>query len=207
MKKHKKRFLSLLLVAVFSVNALVPAMQADAAEIVPNPYPVYVNGTEVTFNNTINYQGSTYVKLHDVCTAAYMNVSFLEPGAYSWTMHNGPAYQGISIDVPTFVYIKKDVIHYGGPGYDKPINDGKPFAAVDITALYDRYKNTNDVIHDIGFDSGDLLIHKSDGTEERIELNSFYARDHMYMMVDDYKEKLHPYVVDMCMQDANPIAN
>lgn len=188
----KKRFTALALVTCMGIGAVLPATQADAADIQPLPFPTYVNGSQVTINNALLYGGHTYVQLRELAAATNMDVDFNSVNDPMLPGPGGSLPIGISIDQPTFVYTKDEVQDWSSGScviLDK---------AVDITTLYSRYQARDGF--DYAFDGQAIVVLDGDGGSERIDLHVIASYGKHYVSVDDFRNKVQPYLIDMCMQ-------
>lgn len=189
--KATKKLTSLLLAGVLAVGLAVPATQADAANIQPLPFTTYVNGSVVTINNSLLYGGHTYVQLRELANVTNMGIDFVQSGE-STIQPGGGLPVGISIDQPTFVYVKDDVQDWSGDGLvmlDK---------AVDITTLFSRYQASDG--YDYAFDGQAIVVPDGEGGTDRIPLHVIASYGKHYVSVDDFRDTIQPYLVDMCMQ-------
>lgn len=188
--KMKKRLTALALAAVVGLGAVAPAGAVDASPIQPLTFPTYVNGAPVKINNAITYGGHTYVQLRELSGITNMGIEFVPQGSHSMEPGGGLP-EGISIDQPTFVYVKDQVHNWNGN-----MGSEKYFKGVDITGLMSRY-NLRKGNFKYGFDlmAGTFV---ADGKTIDIKILHSYGKD--YMTVDDFREQIQPYLVDMCMQ-------
>ena len=190
--KAKKRFTALALVTCMGIGAVLSATQADAADIQPLPFPTYVNGSQVTINNALLYGGHTYVQLRELAAATNMDVDFNSVNDPMLPGPGGSLPIGISIDQPTFVYTKDEVQDWSSGScviLDK---------AVDITTLYSRYQARDGF--DYAFAGQAIVVPDGDGGSERIDLHVIASYGKHYVSVDDFRNKVQPYLIDMCMQ-------
>ena len=192
--KATKKLTSLLLAGVLAVGLAVPATQADAANIQPLPFTTYVNGSVVTINNSLLYGGHTYVQLRELANVTNMGIDFVQTGE-STMQPGGGLPEGISIDQPTFVYVKEDVQDWSGDGLvmlDK---------AVDITTLFSRYQ-TRVGDFDYAFDAmaGTFNVPDGNGGSKALPIHVVQWQGKTYVSVDDFRDTIQPYLVDMCMQ-------
>lgn len=186
--KKKNRLTAVVLAALMGIGAFLPAAKADAADIQPLPFPTYVNGSQVVINNALLYGGHTYVQLRELAGVTNMGIEFvsepsLEPG--------GGLPQGISIDQPTFVYVKDDVYNWSGA-----MGSDKYFQGVDITTLFSRY-NLREENFTYGFDPIDGTFVAND---QEVSIKTLTSNGKIYTTVDEFRDKIQPYLVDMCMQ-------
>lgn len=191
MKKYS-RFTALVVSGALALGLMVPA--AQAATIQPLTYPISVNNSPVSIENSINYGGHTYVQLRELASVTNMKVNYIPVGSNpSWLMHDGPVPEGANLSLPSFIYVK-DVKDYKGN-----VNDGKNFTGVDITEVYERYKSRDGYAY--GFDDhGDLVVPDGNGGEKTIDVQRCHISDKVYVTTDEYRDKIQPYMLDLCMQ-------
>ena len=188
----KKRITAMVLAAVMAAGALVPATQAKAADIQPLPFNTYVNGSQVVINNSLLYGGHTYVQLRELANVTNMGIDFVADHQMSGPGGGLPV--GISIDQPTFVYVKDDVNDWNH------VYDGGLMQGVDITTLYARYQARDG--YDYAFGGNDTIIVPDKDGEGSVTtpLRIIYSNGKVYVSVDEFRDKIQPYLVDMCMQ-------
>lgn len=197
-KNHtKKKLLSLLLAAVFSVSALIPAAQADAAEIQPLPFNTYINGNLVTINNSLLYEGHTYVQLRELAKVSNMSVDFVDPANPGMSVGYMPP-RGINIGQPTYVYVNENVADWSSGTlvvHDK---------AVDITGVFAQFHDSDGSKgYDYWFDgNGNLRVPDGNGGEKVLEFDTFVSGNgRTCTTLDEYRNVLQPYMLDLCMQE------
>ena len=98
-----------------------------------------MNGSVVTINNSLLYGGHTYVQLRELANVTNMGIDFVQTGE-STMQPGGGLPEGISIDQPTFVYVKEDVQDWSGDGLVM-LDE-----AVDITTLWSRYQTREAIL-------------------------------------------------------------
>lgn len=189
--KMKKRLTALALAAVLGLGAVAPVGAAEASPIQPLPFPTYVNGTSVDLQNSIIYGGHTYVKLRDIGAATNMTIDFLSENEMGGP--GGGRLAGIQIEQPSFIYTKKNVVDYSG---SQPVTYDK---CVDITDVYGKYNTNKNQSYQYIFD-GETLIVPDGATKKTISFKGFNYQGRMYVPVDEYRDKIQPYMVDICMQ-------
>ena len=194
MNKHKK-LLSAIFASFMAVAMLLPVQDVQAAEVQPLRFPVYVNGSLVTINDSLLYNDYTYVKLRDVAAVTNMGIDFVNPGQERLPMVGGNKPEGISITQPSYVYVKDQV-----PNWTKEMGTEKYFKGVDITGIYHKYNNQSGK-KDLKYSFNDKgLLIKENGTETQLEFKVLPSYESYYMTVDDFREYVQPYFVDICMQ-------
>lgn len=188
--KMKKRLTALALAAVVGLGAVAPVGVAEASPIQSLTFPTYVNGAPVKINNAITYGGHTYVQLRELSGVTNMGIEFVPKGHHKMELGGGLP-EGINIDQPTFVYVKDQVHNWNGN-----MGSEKYFKGVDITSLMSRY-NLRKGNFKYGFDplAGTFV---ANGKSAEIKVLDSYGKT--YMTVDDFREQVQPYLVDMCMQ-------
>lgn len=191
--KTPRKIASLLLAGVLACGIALPGQAAQAANVQPLPFDINVNNTPVTLSQALLIDGYTYVQLRELAKATNMEVSYIKPGSGpSWLMHNGPVADGVHISQPSFIYTKDNVPDY------KHVLDGQPFKGVDITEVVSRY-NSAEGDFDYAFCDEGLRV-RENGEEKIVPFIKVHASDHVYVTVDTYKEKIQPYMLDICMQ-------
>ena len=194
MMKRTKKLTALLLAGVLAVGVAAPATKAQAADIQPLPFPTYVNGSQVTINNSLLYGGHTYVQLRELANVTNMDVDFVAMDHSPSAGPGGGLPNGISIDQPTFVYVVDDVQDWTGDELNMVDK------AVNIHTLFMRYLDREGKL-DYRFDGNDnLIVPDGDGGEKVIPVHIFNSRGNYYVSVDEFRDKIQPYLVDMCMQ-------
>ncbi|MEE0435998.1 MAG: hypothetical protein UDB11_11475 [Peptococcaceae bacterium] len=189
----KKRITAMVLAAVMAAGALVPATQAKAAEIQPLPFNTYVNGSQVIINNSLLYGGHTYVQLRELANVTNMGIDFVNEESMAGP--GGGLPKGISIDQPTFVYVKDDVNDWNH------LYEGGLMQGVDITTLYARYQANDGYAYGFTLDEKHLQVPAENGEgSETIPVRIISSNGKKYVSVDEFRDKIQPYLVDMCMQ-------
>ena len=194
MMKRTKKLTALLLAGVLAVGVAAPVTKAQAADIQPLPFPTYVNGSQVTINNSLLYGGHTYVQLRELASVTNMDVDFVAMDHSTTAGPGGGLPNGISINQPTFVYVKNDVQDWTGDELNMVDK------AVNIHTLFLKYLDREGKL-DYRFDgNGNLIVPDGDGGEKVIPVHVFNSYGNYYVSVDEFRDKIQPYLVDMCMQ-------
>lgn len=193
--KEKNKLKALLLAGLMVAGSVIPTTQADAADIQPLPFPTYVNDSQVVINNSLLYGGHTYVQLRELANVTNMGIDFVGTDGSVTGGPGGGLPVGISIDQPTFVYVKEDVQDWSS-GSLTMVDQ-----AVDITTLWSRYQ-MREGDFDYAFDAfrAALIVTDGEGAEKEIPLDVIQSRGKTYVSVDEFRDKIQPYLVDMCMQ-------
>ena len=163
---------------------------ADATEAQPNVlgYPVYVNRERITLNEALIKDGRTYVQLRELCSQMNVTADWVDPQSHMLPIPGGGLPDGINLTNPTFVYTDEVADYY---------NTTQMITCVEITGIYQKYKAGNKLNYAF---SDDGLVIKENGIENIIPLRYNPSNGRMYLTVDEFREKVQPYLVDMCMQ-------
>ncbi|MFP5522490.1 hypothetical protein [Peptococcus simiae] len=193
----RKKAIAGLTLAALLLTAL-PLGPVQASGIIPSPHSVYVNGLPVTLNHSILYQGHTYVQLRDLASVTNMEVLFYDVDKYPSMIIPGGNYPtGININQPTFVYVREK-----NRDADNEVSAEPFFKGVDITGIYYRYRRGT---HRYGFGPDDQKEHRvlsvPDGQGQKdIPIQVIYSEGKVYVTVDEFRAKIQPYLIDICMQ-------
>lgn len=192
----KKRIMAIALAAVVGLGAVAPVGAAEASPIQPLTYPTYVNGINVDLQNSITYGGHTYVKLRDIGAVANMGIYFRDPSfGNEMGGAGGGRLAGIHIDQPSFIYTRNNVTDWTTGG--DPVKYDK---CVDLTGVYEKYYDADH--HKklaYSFNDNTLIVPDGNGSKT-IEFTVFNYQGRKYVPVDEYRDKIQPYMVDICMQ-------
>ena len=151
-------------------------------------YPVYVNGELIKMNEARIIEGRTYVQLRELCSQMNVTVDWADPKNHMLPIPGGNLPAGVNLTNPTFVYTDEVTDYY---------TTTQKITCVDITGIYTKYKTGKNLNY--AFSEEGLLINKN-GTENVIPLKYNPGNGRMYLTVDEFREKVQPYLVDMCMQ-------
>ena len=192
----KKRIVAIALAAVVGLGAVAPVGAAEASPIQPLTYPTYVNGINVDLQNSITYGGHTYVKLRDIGAVANMGIYFRDPSfGNEMGGAGGGRLAGIHIDQPSFIYTRNNVTDWTTGG--DPVKYDK---CVDLTGVYEKYYDA-DHHKKLAYSFNDNTLTVPDGNGSKtIEFTVFNYQGRKYVPVDEYRDKIQPYMVDICMQ-------
>lgn len=192
----KKRIMAIALAAVVGLGAVAPVGAAEASPIQPLTYPTYVNGINVDLQNSITYGGHTYVKLRDIGAVANMGIYFRDPSfGNEMGGAGGGRLAGIHIDQPSFIYTRNNVTDWTTGG--DPVKYDK---CVDLTGVYEKYYDA-DHHKKLAYSFNDNTLTVPDGNGSKtIEFTVFNYQGRKYVPVDEYRDKIQPYMVDICMQ-------
>ena len=175
---------------VLCVVILCTTTVADATKVQTSAlgYPIYVNGEKITLNEALIKDGRTYVQLRELCSQMNVTVDWVDSRYHMSPIPGGNLPDGINLTNPTFVYTKI-VTNYS--------DLTQKIACVEITGIYHKYMTDNNLKYSFGEEG---LVVKNDGTEKIIPLkyNPWYGK--MYLSIDEFREKVQPYLVDICMQ-------
>lgn len=189
-KKQGKIFMlgTLFGVALCAIVLTAPIMaEAASSQLSGLNYPVYVNGGIVQLEDALIKDGRTYVQLRDLCSKLNVTVDWNDPSHQTQPVPGGSLPSGINLTNPTFVYTGQVTDYY---------HTDQTIACVDITGIYTKYHNNQ---FKYFFDDEGLVI-RENGVENKIPLkyNPCYGRT--FLSVEEFKEKVQPYLVDICMQ-------
>lgn len=175
----------ILLVAALSMQSAAAMGKGKAQTF---PYQVYVNGTQVQLNDIVLNNNKTYVGLREFCEKAGMKVEWVNPKYHYAPIPGGNFPGGVNIINPSFVYVK-DVTNF--------YKTDQKIKGVDITGIYKKYKEGGN--YKYYFADRGLVI--NDGQEKKvIKLKYNISNEYMYVSVDEFREKIQPYFIDICMQ-------
>ena len=159
-----------------------------ASEFMPLHHTVFVNGEEVTFQDAYQKDGTTYVKLREVCKAMNVQVDWLDPEHHTMPIPGGNMPDGINLTNPTFVYTKTI------PNW---IGDHQPVKCVEITTLLDRYSKDSSYAYKFS----DKAFYKTEnGTVETVPVTVIHYNGRDYVPVNEFEAEIQPYLTEICMQ-------
>ncbi|MDR1134749.1 MAG: copper amine oxidase N-terminal domain-containing protein [Clostridiales Family XIII bacterium] len=180
--------LSGLLLCFIILNTITPAVAAESQTSALG-YPVYVNGNIVKLNKAIIKDGRTYVQLRELCAQMNVTVDWVDPAYHMSPIPGGTLPEGINLTNPTFAYTAEVTNYY---------DTAQKINCVEITGIYQKYQTGDNLNYAFG-DEG--LVVKTDGAEKLIPLKYNPISGRMYLSVDEFREKVQPYLVDICMQE------
>ena len=192
---HKSKKLILLLSSLLLVASLfVGSLEAKTAfmpepELIPDPNlnkTFYLNGQKITLTDTITQNNRTYIQLREFCQKSGISINWVKRLYAPLPTQGGSAPDGIHLGIPTFIYTR-NVGYYGE----------KPLPHVDITEIYEKYKdgkNLKYAFNDQGF------VIQTNGEKEVLELSYKPFEERWYIPVDEFREKVQPYFVDLCIK-------
>ena len=194
--KLKRRLTAAVLAIFMGIGAFISVDKVEASPIQPLTYPTYVNGINVDLQNSITYGGHTYVKLRDIGAVANMGIYFRDPSfGNEMGGAGGGRLAGIHIDQPSFIYTRNNVTDWTTGG--DPVKYDK---CVDLTGVYEKYYDT-DHHKKLAYSFNDNTLTVPDGNGSKtIEFTVFNYQGRKYVPVDEYRDKIQPYMVDICMQ-------
>jgi len=157
-----KKFVSGLIAGVI-VTVAVTAFAADTLKVVPNPFPVLIDGVKTEVEG-YNINGSTYLKLRDFEKVG-LGVDFVDKQIIITTKQNAveePKKEGDAVS---------EIINTKYKGYDAAIKDGVTYVYFKIfrddnnyTFFYDE--DTKNLI--ITFDNGEAKVERLISPDEYI---------------------------------------
>lgn len=163
---------------------------ADAAlaDIYPSRFPLYINRYETPMNEAFIKDGRTYVQLREFCEATNIRVDWVEH--HPLPIQGGAMDVGVHLTVPSYIYVY-DVTNW--------MDGNKQVKSVDMTYMIDKYKYDGKLAYSFD-DYGDTFVIKTGETEERISIDTFNNMGRDFISVEQFKEKILPYMVEICMQ-------
>ena len=192
---HKSKKLILLLSSLLLVASLfVGSLEAKTAfmpepELIPDPNlnkTFYLNGQKITLTDTITQNNRTYIQLRELCRESGISINWVKRLYHPLPLQGGWAPDGIHLGIPTFIYTRN--VGYGNE---------KPLPHVDITEISEKYTEDKNLKYAFG-DQG--LVIQTNGQKEVLELSYKPFEERCYIPVDEFREKVQPYLVDICMQ-------
>lgn len=182
MKKFLAIISALLLVTVLSNSIVNANVKKGAYEF---SYPIYLNGNKVELKEGLFNNNKTYIGLREFCNKAGMDLEWVNPNHHQSPVPGRNLSSGTDITNPSFVYAK-EVTNYQ--------NTDKKIKGVDITGIYNKYKDVQKFKY--YFNDNGLVI----DTKKQLELNYNPSNGYIYVSVEEFREKIQPYFVDICMQ-------
>ncbi|WP_040949401.1 stalk domain-containing protein [Gorillibacterium massiliense] len=151
-------------------------------------YPIYVNGKMIKLNEALIKDGRTYVQLRELSNQMNVTVDWIDSKYHMLPIPGGNLPDGINLTIPTFIYTDEVTDFY---------DTTQKITAVEITGIYQKYKTGNNLKYAFG-DEG--LVVKNEGSEKVIPLKYNPSNGRMYLSIDEFREKVQPYLVDICNQ-------
>lgn len=192
---YKGKRLILLLSSLLLVASLfVGSLEAKTAfmpepELIPDPNlnkTFYLNGQKITLTDTITQNNRTYIQLRELCRESGISINWVKRLYHPLPLQGGWAPDGIHLGIPTFIYTRN--VGYGNE---------KPLPHVDITEIYEKYKDGKNLKYAF---NGQGFVIQTNGEKEVLELSYKPFEERWYIPVDEFREKVQPYFVDLCMQ-------
>ena len=192
---YKGKRLILLLSSLLLVAGLfVGSLEAKTAfmpepELIPDPNlnkTFYLNGKKIALTDTIMQNNRTYIQLRELCRESGISINWVKRLYHPLPTQGGSAPDGIHLGIPTFIYTRN--VGYGNE---------KPLPHVDITEISEKYTEDKNLKYAFG-DQG--LVIQTNGQKEVLELSYKPFEERWYIPVDEFREKIQPYLVDICMQ-------
>jgi hypothetical protein len=151
-------------------------------------YPVYINGKMVKLNEALIKDGRTYVQLRELCDQMNVIVDWVDPTLHMLPIPGGNLPDGINLTNPTFVYTDEVTNYY---------DTSQKISCVEITGIYWKCHTGSSLKYAFGDDG---LVVKIDGSENVIPLKYNPWNGRIYLFEDEFREKIQPYLIDICMQ-------
>lgn len=156
------------------------------------PFAIHVNGNPIGLADALVHNNKSYVGLRELCEKMGMTVEWVDPNHQQMPIPGGTFPAGINIINPTFVHTKEVT------KYDET---NRTIKAVDITGIYKKFKMGKG--YQYYFSDEGLVI---DGANKQVlKLNYNPSNQLMYVSVEEFKEKIQPYLIDICMQEDKPV--
>ncbi len=195
-KKYRKNISkghNLLIVLIIGFSIFMPLLITSADDMQVNVFgfPIYFNGEEIALDKGLIIDGHTYVQLKEFCEKVNIQVDWVDPEYHQMLIPGGNFPSGVNLTNSSFIYVKNDITKFD--------NGKENITGVEISNIYNKYQSTNKTLH-YSFDDKGFVI-RTEGSEQIIPLgyNPSYGR--MYLEVNEFKEKILPYLVDICMQE------
>ena len=153
--------------------------------------PIYFNGKGIALTDTLVKDNKTYVQLRELCKKINVSVKWLNPRFHQAPIPGGGLPEGINLTNPTFVYTSKVTNFY---------ETDKQIMAVEITGIYETYQNQYYPYHFVDDEKFNGLVINTGGKKKQIPITFNPIAGRMYVSVDEFREKIQPYLVDICMQ-------
>ena len=176
------------LVLCIIITYTIPLANATELQRSTFGYPVYVNGEKIMLDDAFIKDGKTYIQLRELGNKMNVTVDWADPKYHMLPIPGGNLPDGINLTNPTFVYTDEVTDYY---------NTIQKITCVEITGIYQKYKTGNNLNY--AFSDEGLAV-KENGTENVVPLKYNPSNGRMYLTVDEFREKVQPYLVDMCMQ-------
>ena len=192
---HKSKKLILLLSSLLLIASLfVSSLEAKTTfipepELIPDPNlnkTFYLNGQKITLTDTITQNNRTYIQLREFCQKSGISINWVKRLYHPLPLQGGWAPDGINLGIPTFIYTRN--VGYGNE---------KPLPHVDITEISEKYTEDKNLKYAF---NGQGLVIQTNGQKEVLELSYKPFEERCYIPVDEFREKVQPYLVDICMQ-------
>ncbi len=186
------------LVAVISVmlniiiiSSLYHNASADTMELKKSilSYPIYLNGEEIQLTEGYIIEGRTYIQLKEFCEKINLQVDWIDPAVHQSFPPGGGLPEGINLTNPTYIY-SKSVNAIDG--------SGNKIEGIEITGIYQKYRSTDaELIY--SFDDEGLVIREA-GSIKVIPISYNPNSGRIYVDKMEFKEKILPYLVEICEQ-------
>lgn len=181
--------LSLIICMIIGANTInASANEKAESSVVPCVYSVYINGEETQLQEAFIKDGRTYVQLRELAGKTNMDVEWVDPKYHMLYAPGGGLPEGINVTNPTWIYVYDIVDFY---------NTSDLIQCVDITGIYEKYKENK------GFKycfSSDGLIIEENGQQVIKPLKYNPNSGRMYLEVTEFKEKVLPLLIEICLQ-------
>lgn len=170
------------------ITYAIPLVHATEIQRSAFGYSVYANGEMIMLNDAFIKDGKTYIQLREICNKVKVTVDWVDPKNHTLPIPGGNLPGGINLTNPTFVYANKVTNYY---------DTTQKIPCVEITGIYQNYKTGNHLKYAFG-DEG--LVVENDGIVKIIPLKYNPCDGRMYLSIEEFRDKVQPYLVDICMQ-------
>lgn len=189
MKRFKKIYLYILMI-ICLMGILKVSVFASKF-----PFNIYVNGNSITLKNVMLKDGRTYVQLRELAEKMDIDIEWVD--FHSLPIPGGNLLEGINLNQSN-VLNTKDISGW----FPEEYAEGKNIYGIEMTSLIKKYNeeraNKLDYYFKENNDSG--LYIRENGKVKYIPIQFYNYMGLKYATVDDFKEKIQPYFVDICLQ-------
>lgn len=152
------------------------------------PFAIHVNGNPIGLADALVKDNKSYVSLRELCEKIGMTVEWVDPNHQQMPSPGGTFPAGINIINPSFLYTKEI------PTYD---GTKKTVLGVDITGIFMKYREGEG--YQYYFTRKSFVV--DTGKKQFFDLDYMPHNKLMYVSVEEFKEKIQPYLIDICMQN------
>lgn len=155
------------------------------------PFHIHVDGHEITLNKTLIKDGNTYVQLRELANKMGADVEWV--GFHSAPIPGGNLPEGININQSNVLH-KRDISGW--------FNE-KPTIGIEVTSLIKKYneKRSDQLRYYFKKNDQSGLYVKENSNVQYIPITFYNDQGLTYVTANDFKTKIQPYYVDICLQD------